>query len=352
MKRFVVTCLVFVVFSFSCARTSPTNLEFNTGTASITAQEDAVFFTETLPQAAGKEECHASSITQLANGKLFAAWYAYAASGNELEGSSIYTSIKDEQGWEPATLTFDTSRGNGNPVVYAEGNKVWLFHAVVPGGWSTAHIEYMYSDGQDNSWSPSEIINGPIGSNVKFPPIRLMNGELLLPAYDDLLSRSLFFASSDGKSWSMRSTLSSGTMGANIQPSVVQLENGRLLAVMRDTTAKSLWVSCSDDDGRTWSTPESSGFINPASPAAMIKLASGRLLLVFNNADGRVKMSAAMSADDGVTWTVPKVIAEGESSYPTAIQTDDGLIHVVYSVGRAAINHVWFNEAWVLEETK
>ena len=311
--------------------------------------DQPVFSAETLPSVPDKVGYHAASVCELDNGKLLAAWYSYGDHGDELAGSAIYTSMKDAHGWSVASVFRDSPQGDGNPVLYAEGNKVWLFQAVVPGGWSTAHIEFQWSEGQDNSWSAPAVVSSALGSNVRFPPIRLKNGELLLPAYDDLLSRSLFFASSDGVNWQERAALSTGLSGTNIQPSIAQLDDGDIVAVMRDTTAHNILVSFSSDNGATWTKPIASPFPNPGAPSAIVKLKSGRLLLVYNNMSlgARDKLSAALSPDDGVTWTAPKVIAEVDSSYPTAIQGANGMIHVVYSSGREAIIHAEFNEAWV-----
>ena len=37
----------------------------------------------------------------------------------------------------------------------------------------------------------------------------------------------------------------------------------------------------------------------------------------------------------------------GEYSYPSLTQTDDGLVHVAFTVDRIAIKYVRFDEAWV-----
>lgn len=330
----------------ACVPVIQNDLEFNTGTSIVTNQETPFFQIETLPTISDKIGYHASSIAELENGNLMATWYSYSGQNDELEGSAIFTSIKNTEWSSPSTFR-DSPQGDGNPVVYTEGNKTWLFQAVVIGGWSTAHIEFQYSEDL-TQWTNPATLPGPIGSNTKYPPIRLINGDLLLPAYDDLMSRSLFFSSTDGLNWTQRAILSTGLTGNNIQPSIVQLSTGRILATMRDTTAKGMLVSYSDDNGFTWATPKYSGFPNPGTASCLIKLKNDNLVLIFNNANDRINMSACMSNDEGKTFTVPKTIFAEDCSYPSAIQTKDGMIHVVFSKGREAIIHSWFNESWIV----
>ncbi|MBU0508019.1 exo-alpha-sialidase, partial [bacterium] len=226
-----------------------------------------------------------------------------------------------------------------------------MFHAVAPGGWSSSRIEVQRSHDRGRSWSPPTVICGPIGSNVRYPPLRTADGDLLLPGYDDLLQRSLFFVSTDGESWTLRSAVWTDAPHQNIQPSLVRLGSGRLLATMRNVGKDWLWVTASDESGRSWARPRDSGFANPGSAAQMLRLSSGDLLLVFNDSPAeRRPLSVALSSDGGGSWTPPKALAAGDStySYPAAIQTADGLIHVLYSRGRESIRHVVLNEQWIV----
>jgi predicted neuraminidase len=338
---------MFLPILFSCVPVQQNDLEFNTGVATITNDNQPIFGTENLPPVEGKTGYHAASITELSNGELMTTWYSYSGNQDELTVSAIYTSIKN-QNWSTPSLFRDSPQGDGNPVLYSEGERIWLFQAVVPGGWSSAHIEFQYSETQ-GIWSSPITMPGPIGSNVKYPPIRLMNGELLLPAYDDLMIKSIFFSSTDGINWTQRATLSTpGFNGTNIQPAIVQLSSGRIIATMRDTQGQGLWVSYSDDNGFIWATPKYSGFPNPGTASCLIKLKNGNLVLIFNNANDRINMSACLSQDEGKTFTVPKTIFAEDCSYPSAVQTNDGMIHVVFSKSRDSIAHAWFNESWIV----
>jgi predicted neuraminidase len=82
----------------------------------------------------------------------------------------------------------------------------------------------------------------------------------------------------------------------------------------------------------------------------MIRLASGNLLLAFNNSDAkRSPLSLAVSADEGVSWTVVRDVETdpAEFSYPSLCQDANGIIHLSYTWRREAIKHVAFSEEWL-----
>lgn len=301
----------------------------------------------------GKVGHHAATITAFPDGGLLAAWYSYDGP-EELDGSAIIMARRPAgaDAWGVPWQHIDRPAGDGNPVLYSEGDAVWLFQAVVPFGWSTAHIEVQRSADRGVTWTAPKSLSGPLGSNVRCPPVRTQAGHLLLPAYDDLLPRSLFFTSPDGEDWTLQTAVYTAAPHYNIQPSVVRVGGGRLLAVMRNAGQGWLWVSASDDDGQTWSPPQNSGFPNPGSAAVILTLSNGHLVLIFNDSPTeRRPLSVASSADEGRTWSAPRVLADGEEhySYPAAVQTPDGLIHVLYSLNRRLIRHATISESWIVE---
>lgn len=65
----------------------------------------------------------------------------------------------------------------------------------------------------------------------------------------------------------------------------------------------------------------------------------------------RTPLTAALSEDGGKTWPWKKNLAEGDDSfaYPSAAQTADGRIHVLYtSGGRKVIRRAVFLESDLL----
>lgn len=73
--------------------------------------------------------------------------------------------------------------------------------------------------------------------------------------------------------------------------------------------------------------------------------------MVYNNSmSDRNPLTVALSEDKDATWPWKRDIAKGKDSfaYPVAIQTRDGLIHVVYTSNqRKVVNHAVFSEEWL-----
>lgn len=329
------------------------SIDFNVGVAALPPGTEPPHFAarSVFDELPGKAGSHAPTIAVLPGGELLCAWFSYDGP-EELAGSAIYMARRPAgaAAWEAPVLHVDRCEGDGNPVLYAEGDSIWFFQAAVPFGWSTANVVVQRSFDRGRTWSAAQALGAFIGTNLRFPPIRLRDGTLLLPAYSDLVPRAEFYSSSDGDRWSRRSE--AAPIPAALQPSMVELASGRLLAVMRNQAKGWLWVTASDDAGHSWAPPQDSGFPNPGSAAALVRLASGRLILVFNNdAAERRDLSIALSPDDGATWTPPRVLVadDGELAYPSVVQSPDDAVHVVYSHDRRRIGHIEFNEAWILQ---
>jgi len=81
-----------------------------------------------------------------------------------------------------------------------------------------------------------------------------------------------------------------------------------------------------------------------------VTLQDGRLLLVYNHVlppgnlvkGARTPLNVALS-NDGKTWYAALILADSpisQYSYPSVIQTKDGLVHIVYTWRRQRIKHV------------
>lgn len=111
----------------------------------------------------------------------------------------------------------------------------------------------------------------------------------------------------------------------------------------------------SHDGGLTWSDPEPTQLRCPGAGIAMTRLKNGHLVLVFNDSeDRRTPLSIALSRDEGKTWETPLELESnpGEYSYPSVMQTEDGIIHIVYTFRRYTIKHVEMNEDWLIHSER
>ena len=130
---------------------------------------------------------HPASITQLANGDLYIAYYG--GLGEYGDDTAVYGArLAGESQWSQPTVIADTpDRGEGNPVVWqAPDGRVWLFYVNRYGDtWSNARVKVKISDDGAKSWSDSFMLNFEEGTMVRGQPIVLNNGDYLLPMYHE-----------------------------------------------------------------------------------------------------------------------------------------------------------------------
>lgn len=205
-----------------------------------------------------------------------------------------------------------------------------------------------------------------MGWQTRNKPTVLSDGRLLLPLYSDGFDFSLIAITDDlGKSWSFSDPL---VGPGNIQPAILERNNGELVAYMRDNgpPPKRLHMSVSKDRGESWSSVRDSELLNPGSAADGVRLENGHWVLVFNNTErGRNRLSVALSRDEGRSWEHTRDVEFDERNlqiassfhYPAVIQGSDGVLHLVYSYFRRdgsggeskTIRYARFNEAWIVE---
>ena len=127
------------------------------------------------------------------------------------------------------------------------------------------------------------------------------------------------------------------------EPGVVELEDGQLMMFCRTDQARQ-YVSFSEDSGMTWSKMQRSNIVSPRAPASIERIPStGDLLLVWTHRDTRAKLprtplNAAISKDEGKTWTNRKVLEDGKGPYGyTAIEFVKDHVLLAYYTGGGAM---------------
>jgi photosystem II stability/assembly factor-like uncharacterized protein len=208
----------------------------------------------------------------------------------------------------------------------------------------------------------SDTLYNRLGWMPRTHALRLPGGRILLPLYTDTYNVGLVAISDDeGATWRASDPIVS--LGG-VQPSLVRKQDGTIVAWMRDNgpPPQRAIVASSNDEGATWTQGVDSAVPNPGSSLEVIALRDGSWLMVNNDTEnGRARLSAWLSRDEGQTWPHRRAIEDtpgGSYSYPSVVQAADGLIHVTYShVGPApdggkrkeAIKYVAFDVAWVAE---
>ena len=311
---------------------------------------------------------HASTITQLSDGRMLAAWF-----GGTREGAkdvSIYGAHwKSETAvWDTPSVIVDAAAASremgryikkvGNPVLHCDrSGRVWLYYVSVSlGGWSGSFIAVKHSDDGGSTWSDSKrLISSPflnISNLVRSIPLEMDDGSILLPVYHEFLAKygEILHLSREGD---LIAKYRMGNSVGALQPTLATLDDSTILAFHRrigDSYPRVL-ANRSTDGGRTWTDTVPIDLPNPNASVAVVSRNSGGFLMALNASETeRLELSLAVS-DDGNDWNViktfPAIADELETSYPTLVKADDGTYHLTYTWAREKICHIRFNDSWL-----
>jgi Alpha-L-rhamnosidase N-terminal domain./Bacterial alpha-L-rhamnosidase. len=308
---------------------------------------------EFIFQRASFPESHASTIAETPKG-LVAAWFGGTKERNPDVG--IWVSRQVDGHWtEPVEvangIVNDTLRyPTWNPVLYQVPNgELMLFYKIGPSP-STWKGWLITSKDHGVTWSaPRPLPEGFIGP-VKNKPVLLENGTLLCPTSTEGNGWKVHFeATTDfGKTWKKIGPIQAKDINA-IQPSILQYKDGRLQILCR-SRSRALVESWSEDGGKTWSPLATTSMPNNNSGTDAVTLQDGRQLLVYNHVlppEGQAKgartpLNVAIS-EDGKNWSAVLVLEDSpisQYSYPSVIQSADGMVHIVYTWRRDRIKYV------------
>ena len=301
-------------------------------------------------------ESHASTIAETKEGHLIASWFGGTKERNP--DVCIWVSRHINGQWTAPQnvangIVNDTLRyACWNPVLYqVPDGELQLYYKVGPNvaGWVGKVIT---SNDGGVTWSqPKDLPEGFLGP-VKNKPVLLKNGTLLCPSSTEGNGWKVHFeATKDfGKTWKKIGPINDGKEYHTIQPSILTYKDGRLQILCR-SNERAVVESWSKDNGKTWSPMAPSMLPNNNSGTDAVTLQDGRQLIVYNHVlphdtlkrgkGERTPLNVAIS-EDGKTWYAALVLEDSpisQYSYPSVIQTKDGLVHIVYTWRRKAIKH-------------
>ena len=207
------------------------------------------------------------------------------------------------------------------------------------------------SDDETCTWSEAVCCTAADRYNVIVNDcaIQLSDGRIVLPyeaceevwVADEHIVAGSVFSDDDGLTWKCSNDIYSPNRGA-MEPKAVELRDGRVWMLIR-TDRGLIDEACSTDRGETWSDPVSSGIEAPQSPFVLTRIPStGDLLLIRNpiassdqgsHQGYRTPLRAAISKDDGKTWTNEKDIEPDTTRtycYVSTVVVEDAVVMSYY----------------------
>lgn len=312
-----------------------------------------------IPQAPAH---HCSVVEQAPNGDLLCVWYGGSYESGDDQTIFLARRSKSSRTWSvPEPLLQNSLRPPGNAVIFVDGRKrVWLVWCRMErtrpirrgSGWNRCRLMSRISEDSGRHWTKDKIMfDEELWAVPRNRPITLKNGTMVLPVeavVDDVEGSTFLTTQDNGQTWRIGGFTSGGS-----QPALAERKDGTLMALMRKRPR--ITEIFSKDSARTWTDARPTTLKNPNAGISMIQLANGHLVTVFNDTEtSRSPLSITRSLDEGRTWESPlKLEANyGEYSYPSLLQTDDGMIHVTYTFRRYGVKHVQFNENWLVHLTR
>ncbi|OQP59855.1 family 78 glycoside hydrolase catalytic domain [Niastella populi] len=299
-------------------------------------------------------ESHAATIAETPKG-LVTAWFGGTKERNPDVGIWISRQVNNE--W---TAPVEVANGKlndtlryacWNPVLFQIPNgDLLLFYKVGPNvaGWK-AFLTRSTDNGV--TWGkPQAMPDGFLGP-VKNKPVMLGNGDIICPSSKEGNGWTVHFevSSDQGRTWRMVGPINPDRKIFAIQPGILVHKDGKLQILCRSKSA-AVVESWSADNGKTWSPLTPSSLPNNNSGTDAVTLHDGRHLIVYNHVatpkgakkGARTPLNVAVSKD-GKEWNAALVLEDSpvsQYSYPSVIQSADGMIHIVYTWRRQRVKYV------------
>jgi predicted neuraminidase len=303
---------------------------------------------------------HASTLVELKNGDILAAWFGGTAEG--APDTAIWGSRRSAGKWSaPFELVREPKIACWNPVLFhsADG-KLWLYYKFGPNvrSWTGARL---YSTDDGKTWSQPEHLPAGLLGPIKDKPLVLPSGIIVSgSSVESYTSWAVWIerSTNNGSTWQkigpisvspkLAESAATPTIGATqsehvsgiIQPAIVSFGGKHLRFYARSTSdIGHICVADSYDDGLTWTQAHPIDLPNPNSGIDAVGLRDGRVVLIYNNSsNARTPLNLAISSD-GERFTLFHTLEDqpGEYSYPAIIQGRDDALYLTYTWNRKRI---------------
>ena len=309
---------------------------------------------EFIYETASFPSSHASTVVELKNGDVMAAWFGGTGEGRP--DVAIWAATRTKDGWSaPRELVREANVPTWNPVLFhTTDGKLWMYYKYgrSPDTWTGGR---MVSTDDGKTWSAPEHLPAGLYGPIRAKPLVLENGTIVSgTSVESYGSWAVWVERSTdgGKTWGKFGPITvpgapaasrPGGQDGIIQPSVVRMGGQRLRLYARATpNIGKIVVADSNDLGVTWTQARTIDVPNPNSGIDAVALADGRVVLVYNHTTrGRTPLNLAI-ARDGEKFSMFKTLVEtpGEYSYPSMVVARDGSLLITYTWQRKRIKYV------------
>lgn len=312
-------------------------------------------------------ESHAATIVETKEG-LVAAWFGGTKEKNP--DCCIWISRKTKNGWSQPQKVAD---GVLNGIKYACWNPVLtmtpsgelqLYYkiGINVAGWS-GHVIRSHDYGK--TWSTSQPLPDGFLGPIKNKPVWTGERMVCPSSTEGENGWQVHFEISDdeGLTWKKVGPIAADEIMENdkvkrsnnkhstiqaIQPTILIHPDGKLQALCRTQNNGSVATTWSYDRGESWTPLTFIDLPNNNSGIDGVSLKDGRFLLVYNHyryikgkKKNRTPINVAIS-NDGIHWQAGVILEDSpinQYSYPSAIQSKDGKVHIVYTWRRQRIKY-------------
>jgi predicted neuraminidase len=297
--------------------------------------------------------CHASTVVELRDGRVMAAWFGGAGEGKP--DVAIWGAVRENGRWNaPAVLVREPAIPTYNPVLFhSAAGVLWLYYKFGPNPseWTAGRLS---SGDEGRTWSAPEHLPAGIYGPIRAKPLVLDDGTIVSgTSVESYGSWACWIERStdDGRTWTRHGPVTvagttpprPGIDSGIIQPVVVPMGGRRLRFYARATAdIGRICVAESPDGGVTWTSARSTDLPNPNAGIDVVRLKDGRFVMAYNHtSSGRTPLNLAVSSD-GERWAMFHALETepGEYSYPAMIQGRDGNLRITYTWRRKNIRYI------------
>jgi predicted neuraminidase len=285
---------------------------------------------------------HASTIVELRNGDLLAAWFGGSAESKP--DVAIWGARSHAGHWSaPVVLVREPNIACYNPVLfYTNDGRLWLYYKFGPGPreWAAGRRA---SDDDGAHWSDPEHLPAGLYGPIRAKPLVLADGTIVSgTSVENYASWACWIERStdNGRAWKRIGPITVPHTDGIIQPSVISLAGNHLRLYARSTRRIGrICIADSLDGGLTWTDARPLEIPNPNSGIDAVRLQDGRVVLVYNHsARERTPLNLAVSPDGEHFSNFATLESEpGEFSYPSLVQSPAGDLLLTYTWKRKRI---------------